>query len=149
MTGTNNTNKMATKRFLFLLGVSMIAYLLPEIFFQHAMLYIVGGAVGGTIKEILGAFESGPSHSLVLLIWLILLIVIVVCLHHLQNRLLKYMTILIAFVLLYVVDFIIIMVLPNDFQGYHLIPGINVLLKSIILSLILFFNGKQKRKPLN
>jgi len=137
---------MTAKRFLFVLGVSVVLYLLPEIFFHNAMLYIVGGSVGGTLKEVLGAFGSKPNDSVVFLVWFILLVGIVFVYYRLQNRLLKYLTILVAFGLLYVFDFIIFEMLPNDFQGYYLITGISVLSKSLALSLIIYFEEiKNKR----
>lgn len=137
---------MTAKRFLFVLGVSVVLYLLPEIFFHNAMLYIVGGSVGGTLKEILGAFGSKPNDSVVFLVWFILLVGNVFVYYRLQNRLLKYLTILVAFGLLYVFDFIIFEMLPNDFQGYYLITGINVLSKSLALSLIIYFEEIKNKK---
>jgi uncharacterized membrane protein YjjP (DUF1212 family) len=125
-------NKIFTKSFLFVLGVSLLVYLLPEIFFHNAMLYIIGGSVGGTLKEILSAFASKPNDSLVFLIWFVLLVGITVLYYRLQNKPLKYLTVFVVFGLLYVVDFIIFEILSNDFQGYYLITGISVFLKGLV-----------------
>jgi uncharacterized membrane protein YjjP (DUF1212 family) len=125
-------NKIFTKSFLFVLGVSLLVYLLPEIFFHNAMLYIIGGSVGGTLKEILSAFASKPNDSLVFLIWFVLLVGITVIYYRLQNKPLKYLTVFVVFGLLYVVDFIIFEILSNDFQGYYLITGISVFLKGLV-----------------
>jgi uncharacterized membrane protein YjjP (DUF1212 family) len=125
-------NKIFTKSYLFVLGVSLLVYLLPEIFFHNAMLYIIGGSVGGTLKEILSAFASKPNDSLVFLIWFVLLVGITVLYYRLQNKPLKYLTVFVVFGLLYVVDFIIFEILSNDFQGYYLITGISVFLKGLV-----------------
>jgi len=137
---------METKRFLFVLGASFTLFLLPELFFHNAMLYIVGGMIGGVLQKVLGGvFEAQQVDSFFFPVWLILLAGTVFLYYRLQNRTVKYLNIILVFGLLYVVDFMVYEILPNNLKP-QLITGISVFVKSLVLSLIIYFNGRQKKK---
>ena len=136
---------MTYKRLLFVLGISLIIYLLPELFFHNAMLYIVGGLVGGTLKEVLGFFGSKPSDSFVFFVWFMLLVGVVFLYYRPQNKLLKYLNVVIVFGLLYLLDFMVYEILPDNLKS-QLITGIIVFSKSLVLSLIIYFNVRQNKK---
>lgn len=140
---------MIKKKFIYILSVSVILYLLPEIFFHNAMLYIVGGLVGGFLKELLAISGSTPNDTSVFLAWSILLIGSLFLYYRIQLRPLKYLNICFIFPLLYLFDFIIAEMLPENIQGYYLITGINVITKSIALSLIIFFLKNKKHESTN
>lgn len=80
---------MATKRFLTILAISLVIYFLPEYFFENAMLYIVLGSVGGTLKEIFKIFGGKPSDILVFSVWVVLLIGVVLLHYRLQYKEIK------------------------------------------------------------
>jgi uncharacterized membrane protein YjjP (DUF1212 family) len=133
---------MATKFFLTILAISFVIYFLPEYFFEGAMLYIVGGSVGGTLQEIFKIFGGNPSNFLIFSVWVVLLVGVVFLYYRLKNKLVKYFTIVVFVALLYVVDFIPLFDI-TDLTTRYLNMGIRLLSKSLILSLIVYFDWKR------
>ena len=135
-------SQMATKFFLTILAISFVIYFLPEYFFEGAMLYIVGGSVGGTLQEIFKIFGGNPSNFLIFSVWVVLLVGVVFLYYRLKNKLVKYFTIVVFVALLYVVDFIPLFDI-TDLTTRYLNMGIRLLSKSLILSLIVYFDWKR------
>lgn len=134
------------KIFLLILLVSFALYLLPEIFFENAMLYISGGIVGGTINEVLEIFTKSPSDILIFFIWIVLLAGVVFLFFRLQNKLLRYFLIAIVVLLLYVIDnilaFIPIYEMSDIKQAVfvdRLVVLFSILSKSLLLSVIVYY----------
>jgi len=158
MTGTKNLSQMIRNRkFIVVLVIFFLVYLLPEIFFQDSMLHISGGVVGGTIAKCLEFFDDNQSDYLILGIWVLILIALVFLFYRIQIKPLKYFIILLIAFLLYVIDYIFIMILlffemllsfkmfPNGFS-YYLDDGIRILLillKSLFLTWIYYKGNKQ------
>jgi|GEM_PF-1926790 len=157
MTGTKNLSQMIRNRkFIVVLVIFFLVYLLPEIFFPYSMAYISGGVVGGTIAKCLEFFDDNQSDYLSLGIWVLILIALVFLFYRIQIKPLKYFIILLIAFLLYVIDFIFFMILlffemllsfemfPNGFS-YYLDDGIRILLillKSLFLTWI-YYKGNR------
>lgn len=133
---------MATKIFLTIFAISFVIYSLPEYFFEGAMLYIVGGSVGGTLQEFFMIFGGNPSNFLIFSVWVVLLVGVVFLYYRLKNKLVKYFTIVVFVALLYVVDFVPLFDI-TDLTTRYLNMGIRLLSKSLILSLIVYFDWKR------
>lgn len=149
MTGTNNLNQMATKRFLVIVAVTLVIYSLPELFFENAMLYITGGVIAGTIDEVFEFFWKEIHFHQVLVTWTVLLIGIILLFLRFKNKPLQYFTIVLIAFLLYVVDFILFEVFPDHITSgtaSYLVSGIRILSKALILSLIVYFDGKRREE---
>jgi len=138
---------MITKRFLSILGASLAVYFISDYFFEDSMLYIMGGAIGGTIYEISKDLGTSLAPYLINLIWIVLLIGVVVLFFRLRNKPLKYLTLVVIAGLLYVVDFLFFSITDieiTDIATRYLSIGIRVLLKSLILTLIVYYGTSQK-----
>ena len=144
------------RKFIVVLVIFFLVYLLPEIFFPYSMAYISGGVVGGTIAKCLEFFDDNQSDYLSLGIWVLILIALVFLFYRIQIKPLKYFIILLIAFLLYVIDFIFFMILlffemllsfemfPNGFS-YYLDDGIRILLillKSLFLTWI-YYKGNR------
>lgn len=147
MSGTNNLSQMINKRFLSILVFSFVLYLLPELFFGNVMVHIMGGVIGGTLKECLKFFIDKPNDYLLFSAWVVLLMSVVVLCFRLRNKLFQFFTIGIIAILLYVVDFIFFTALPDTVAttNYYLISGIRILSKSLILSVVFYYGTNQKK----
>lgn len=144
---------MITKRFLIILAVSFVLYLIIELFFENAMLYIMGGVVGGIIQEIFRSFGEEPGSNLIFSVWVILLIGLVIWYYQLQYRPLKYFFIVIIAAFLYVIDNLIAGIPVFDIEDIERAVLINKLLfwvstfsKSLFLSLIFYYGTKRKNR---
>lgn len=135
---------ITNRKFALALAISFLVYLIPEVFFNEAMLYISGGVVGGTIQETLKYLNIKSSNYLVDFLWVLILIAVVFLFYRVQIKPLKYFTILLIAFLLYVIDFIFFEVFPNDIGNYYFVSGIRILLKSLVLSWIYYKSIKVK-----
>lgn len=149
--GTKNLNPMMTNRIFFvLLGISFVIYFISDYFFPDAMLYITGGIIGGTVKEL---FKQ-RGNSLFIWVWLMMLIGFLFLFYRLQNRILKYISLFIIVIFLYVVDFILMEIIKFevvDLFTRNINIAIRVISKAFVLATIIYFSQKQKltKKPHN
>lgn len=135
-----NNNKLP----LLILVASGI-YLILDLLFYDAFLYIIGGALGTIIKS----FNKQVNLGLLGFLWLILLIVSVVSFYKIKNKLLKYFMLAFVVIMLYLVDFILYNFLNfgrEDIKINYLNVAIMVIVKGLILALIILFERKQKLK---
>ncbi len=147
MTGIRNLSQMIiNKKLGIVLIIALLVYLLPELLFENTMLYIVGGVVGGTLQEGFKLLGGKPSDYLVFSVWVVLLIGIVFLYYRLQNKLLQYTLIIVIAAMLYVVDFFIFEMLPDNATDYYLISGIRILSKSLLLSVIIYYGLYRRNK---
>jgi predicted ferric reductase len=112
------------------------------------MLYIVGGIVGGTIKVLLKHFSENPNDFMTFSIWLILLINITILFFRLKYKPLKYLILIIIATLLYLFDFILLSITTidsTDIKKIYSVIAIEILSKSILLSLIIYFGMRQDK----
>lgn len=135
---------ITNRKFTIALGISFFAYLLPEILFSEAMLYISGGVVGGTIQEIFKYFYGKPNDYLVNAVWVLILLAVVFLFYSVRVKPLKYFMILLIAFLLYVVDFIFFDMFPDGIGNYYFMGGIRILLKSLALTWIYYKGFKNK-----
>ncbi len=131
------------RSFIVVFVIVFILYFLPELLFEDAMLYSVGGITGATLMEILKAFVANPSHSLILIIWGITLLGFIGLFFLAKRRYLKCVFGLIIALLLYIIDIIYIGTSIFDVQKIELVNSffsiIVILSKSFILSIILYY----------
>lgn len=146
-------SSMKTNRFLLVLIVVFIVYLLPEIFFGNAMLYLSGGIIGGTISEVFKGVSEGFDTFLVFLVWAILLLGLVGLFFYLKYKPVKYLLLLLIAFFLYIIDNLFAFIPysgTTDPQKVALISniviGFLVISKSLILSLIIYFDGKRREE---
>ena len=124
-----------------------LVYLLPEIYFNNAMIYIMGGVVGGTINEILEIAYKNPSPTIILIVWLLILVCSILLSLKIQNKFLKYLSVLIIGLLLYVVDTFIAFIptieifgVPKAIYVNNTFLVLTILFKSILLCLIMNYS---------
>lgn len=136
-----------TNRFLVILLVSFTAYFILDFVFKSVMLYIMGGAVGGSISEIFKAFGVKVGIIPIILIWIAILIGVVFLFYQIENKPAKYFVAFLIAALLYVVDMAIGEIAtaisnPEEIKNVALYNnigiGLTVITKSIILSLIIY-----------
>jgi len=142
--GTKNLSPMITNRkFFIFLGISFVIYFISDYFFPDAMLYITGGIIGGTVKEL---FKQ-RGNSLFIWVWLIMLLGFLFLFYRLQNKILKYISLFIITIFLYVVDFILIEIIKLevvDLFTSNINIAMRVISKALVLATIIYFSQKQK-----
>jgi len=111
---------------------------------HDAFLYIIGGVLGTLLKS----FDKQVNLVLLVLLWLVLLAASIFAFYKISNKFLKYFfTLVVVAILLHEGDFILYDLLPYnivDAKSRYLTIGIMVLTKAIILSLIIYFDRKQR-----
>lgn len=130
--------------------IFLLIYILPELFFENAMLYLSGGVVGGTISEILRGSSGKPSNVLVFAIWAIVLVGLILLFVRLQYKPIKYLILLIIAFFLYIVDNLlgVVSIFETESQQSALIVkyvviGLSILLKSTALTW-LYWKGSKR-----
>jgi len=124
-----------------------MVYILLHLLFDDALIYIVGGILATGMKF----FNKEVDELALMLIWLIILIFIVFLFFKLHGMYLKYTILALSVILLFLVDFIVYDTFNLDaIASYqrHLIFGLTLLVKSILLSLIIVLDrSRRKSKP--
>ena len=138
-------NKNRNMRFSLILVISFLFYLLPEFLFRNTMLYLSGGIIGGTISEILKNVSDKSQTFITFLIWIIILIGFVFLFFRLNYKPVKYFLLILIVFFLYIIDNLVAIFPfgePESFNNYalfsRLITGLLILVKSAILSLIIY-----------
>lgn len=85
------------KPLIVLFAISMISYLMADLFFNDAILYLVGGALGSLLKPV--GLQKGFY-----MVWLIILVGIVVLYQKINISVLKWLLLILTWILLYLVD---------------------------------------------
>lgn len=139
------------KKYFVFLAIVFLAYLLPELLSEDTMLYVAGGLTGALFNKFLEVFIKKPSDIIVFIAWGMLLLAFVIIYYRVQNKVLKYISIALIFILLYLVDFVRMKLIPitvvNGTTNY-LAMTIDVLLKSLILSIIVFYGFTEKDREI-
>lgn len=145
------------KKFITLFVCFFAAYLLPELLFPDAMLYLAGGLVANSLQGILQAFIENSQDSLVLILWALILATFTFLLFIVRNKGLKYIFIALLFILLYFVDFGLFnfisydpsipkrIILDTPFKSATF-SFLQIISKSLILSLIVYLSLKEQCK---
>lgn len=151
MTGIKNLNLMTKDKLILTFAIFFMAYLLPEIYFNNAMIYITGGIVGGTINDVLEMVYKNPSPTIILLVWLLILVCFIFLSLKVQNIFLKYFSVLMVSLLLYVVDTFVAFIptieiygIPKAIYVNNILLILTILFKSILLCLIINYSFKNK-----
>lgn len=141
---------MMSKKYLrILIGLSLL-YLVPELLFRDAMLYIAGGSVGGTIYELFKSIGVRLPTSGIFTVWLLFIIAFILLFFRIRNKPLKYFVLVLIGLLLYLVDSVIAGIpvynLENtDFATIidNLLLILTVLIKALILTSIIYFDSNK------
>lgn len=141
------------RNFIIVFTIVFAIYLLPELLFDNAMLYIVGGGIGALLQEVLKIFISSPSNYLVLILWGIILLGFIGMFFWTKRKYIKYVFVLIIVLLLYIIDFVYASTYFYDIYDIQKARFINnlffitiVFCKSFILSFILYYVYIKKPK---
>lgn len=89
-----------------LLSISIIAYLISDLFFNDAILYLVGGALGTLLKPV--GLQKGFYVA-----WLLILIGVVLLYQKVNHSLWKWVILILIGILLYLVDIALYKILPD------------------------------------
>lgn len=139
---------MITNRTLLIFIVA--AYFISDFIFNEAMLYIMGGGILGSLRELTDK-EIAMLPSV--LIWVGLLGIFIILFYRLRSKLIKIFILLLIAALLYVVDFIRMELVPNNVHtigARYFVIAISILSKSLLLYFIVHFDQNQKilmKKP--
>lgn len=132
--------------FLCFFLTSIVIYFISDYFFNDTVLYLIGGFIGGFAHII-----NIHSNMLLVVIWIIILLSFITLFNHSKNRIIKYLSLLLIAVLLYVFDLlfykIFIIEIWNLITKIFII-GVRVLSKGLILTGIIYIE-RQKRLRLN
>lgn len=134
MIGTKNSNQMITdKNFGIALSVCIVIYFASDIFFNDAVLYLVGGLFGGLSKTI-------GLKGFAFLIWAVFLVSAVVLSFKIESKVFWFIILAVIWFLLYLIDVFFYKLLPDitskSLSYLHL--GLSVLLKSTALAWIYY-----------
>lgn len=133
---------MITNRTLFIIIVA--AYFISDFFFNEAMLYILGGGILGSLRE-LSDKQIAVLPSV--LIWVGLLGAFIILFYRLRSKPIKIFILLLIAALLYVVDFIRMELLPinaHTIAARYFVIAISILSKCVLLYLIIYYDRNQR-----
>ena len=136
---------MITKRFSIIALLSVVLYTVLYFFLKDTFLYIIGGALGSFIK----LFSQQVNILLLSIMWLGLLLTFIFFYYKTSSKSLRYLFLLLIAILLYLVDFILYRVLNYDTTNVeirYLNDSILILLKSLFLSFVIYFDKKISKK---
>lgn len=150
MTGIDNLNKMK-KPFLLIFAISLVVYFVLDFILNNAMLYIAGGVIGGGIVGFFKVLGVNVGETFITLIWLALLTGLITLFYRLRSKILRYITIIVIAIFLYIVDVIVAeMPYPETIGNVTLINNMIisslVLSKSLILSAIIYYGLDNREK---
>lgn len=113
--------------------IGMIAYLIADLFFNDAALYLVGGVLGTLLKPL--GLQKG-----LYIVWLLILVGILALYWKINTRVLKWLMLMLIWFLLYWIDVTFYEILPDitnsAFTYIHI--GVSVLIKSSLLAWIYY-----------
>jgi len=131
-------------RFLITAIVATGFYFFLYWFLNDLFLYAIGGALGIVVR----IFSKQANIPLLVFLWVILLGVVITLYYKLKSKPVKYFSLLLAAILLYVVDFILYDIMSFDTPDRSKIflnVAVMVLIKSVVLSLIIYFENESKK----
>lgn len=100
--------------------VAAFIYLIADLFLDQFMLYLTGGIIGGTIKEIGKLLNISFTHWWIIIIWVLFLIGLVFMYQKVKHRILDYTLLLIIAFFLYLIDFMVYKFLPYDITTFFI-----------------------------
>lgn len=125
---------MAINKIFITFFIALLFYFILDYFFNEMMMYVMGGVILGSLYELFNKkIELLPS----LLVWGALLLFVIILFYRLRNKVLSYVLIVIIAALLYVIDFAVYDILPDDINGNWII-FVTVISKGVLLSIIIF-----------
>ncbi|MDB5232743.1 MAG: hypothetical protein JWN76_3548 [Chitinophagaceae bacterium] len=132
--------------------IFLLLYILPELFFENAMVYL-SGVIGGTISEIFRGSSERPSNVLVFVVWAILLIGLVLLFVRVQYKPVKYLILLLIAFFLYIVDNLLAVVPIFETQSKqsalivkYVVMVLSILIKSAVLTWVYWKGNRSQKK---
>jgi hypothetical protein len=121
--------------------IGMIAYLIVDLFFNDAILFLVGGVLGTLLKPF--GLQKGFY-----IVWLLILIGVMALYWKINIRVLKWLLLSLIWVLLYLVDAAFYEILPDitSSAATYIHIGLSVLIKSSLLAGIYYRGNKKETK---
>lgn len=143
---------IVAKRFIIPFIISLVVYAVLDFGFKSMMLYVTGGLVGGSISEVFKSVGIKVGVIPINLIWVGLLIGAVALFYRINNKAIKYATLIVIAVLVYVVDMIVSTIPYSFFDSIdkdvtlisNITIGFLVVSKSLIVSFIIHSERKRK-----
>ena len=132
----------SSDKFILVLITSFTVYIIPELFFSNAVLYITGGIVGGSISNLLKLFQI-DSHILEYIVWTLITLGIILVFLVVKNRIIKFVLFTIIFFLLYIIDLLMLNFFSNK---YYINLRVFILIKAIILTFVFHLNHRFKNR---
>jgi hypothetical protein len=135
---------MIRNRFLILAVASTVLYLALHLLLNDVFLYAIGGALGIVVR----LFSKQTNVPLLIFLWILLLGAATLFYYKFKSRPIKYFFLLLVTVLMYVVDFILYDIMSFDTTDRTIIllnVTVMVLIKSLVLSLIIYFEKRPNR----
>lgn len=128
---------ITNRKFIVAFSICFVTYLLSDIFFNDAVLYLLGGLFG-TIAKWLGITK------MFYFIWLAVLLGLIILYHKINNKPIKIVLIILLWALFYLIDAVLYEIMPDitsKILKYSHI-GLSVVLKSLALSWIYYKGNK-------
>lgn len=128
--------------FLFVVSMTMSMYLLPEILFAHAMVYLTAGAIGGTLLELFDGASDEMKMPLVIATWILVLLGLVLLFMKLRSGVVRHAVLLLVAIALYVVDAALLVFQLTEgaerFVARWQLDLVPIFAKSVLLSLVIY-----------
>lgn len=134
---------MKNIKFITLFAGLSVIYLVLYLLIDDAFIYLIGGTLATVIEFFL---DSGKT-LLVALLWVILLVVLTVLFFRSTKAIAKYSSLIGITILMYIIDFALYNILSFDTPEIwirYLNVGLMIVIKSLILSLLIYLHGRQK-----
>jgi hypothetical protein len=146
---------MNNKILIFL--ILILIYLIPELIYENAMLYLTSGVIGGSLQYILSNYFSLENEIFILIIWGLILSALIFSYYNVKNNIFKYILILMILIFLYIIDFIFAFIPNTIFDGRNInlqfitpkaIKILIIIIKCSTILLILKYEKKFSPKQL-
>jgi len=143
MNGIKDLSPMITNRkFAIVFIICLVVYIIPEVFFNNAMLYLSGGIIGGSISEFFKNTLGQVNNLYIFFTWALLLGGLVFLFFRLKNNILRYLVLFIIAFFLYIIDNLLgfVPIETKDEKSVlilqFIIIGVSILIKSTFVAWI-------------
>jgi hypothetical protein len=129
---------ITNRKFIVAFSICFVTYLLSDIFFNDAVIYLLGGLFG-TMAKWLG------TTKIFYFIWLAVLLGLITLYYKINNKPIKIVLIILLWALFYLIDAVLYEIIPDitsKILKYSHI-GLSVVLKSLALCWIYYKGNKE------
>jgi hypothetical protein len=125
------------RKSVYIFTVAIITYLIAEIFFNSAILYLVGGVIS-IFLPLLGIKEGTVT------LWLVLLLLTCLAYYRVRKKWLQIILIILIWILLYLIDMLLYEIMPD--AKNIAIRYSNIIIASIVKSLLISYLSVKRSK---